>query len=507
MRIGGQDVNWRSCSRLAVACLITVLAAPAAAAGSETGWRQTQADDFTRYELLAPDTRSFRILYDVTATTPGAELFFNPIRPGSEPEVHGVTDLATGRALRWSLVDGERAAQDGWSGADPAMRYIRVELPRAVPKLELGDGSISPLAGEVRLRIDKTYRDPESYRLEEQPEPTAANIVFARSLGIRRNAVVLPHGWELVRCNVPAQIDTEQDGRLRLSFHSAWPGATQLELEARPVAELAGEAADPSDPSANSPATTTTRSTAAVAGGAESATARRRDDATVRGVGVPGQNLPTPGTIRPGGSQQSTVASGARIDYALEPRAAQDREIVYELQAPETHSFRLYHDYTERRVGVDRYLIIVRPGSRASDPEAWDLDTGSRLKVEQLRGIEISRRGIDLGFRPEPGTEVVVIWFGAVAEGATKRLRIEETYTDASRYGLMPGDRDTLLWDRSFGRPRNAVVLPHGWRLVTSSIPGVVSTLDDGRTRLDFVNDRDDEIEVLLRATRRPTEG
>src|ERR687896_241969 len=34
---------------------------------------QNQSDDeYTRYELLDPSTASFRIIYDVTATTPGA---------------------------------------------------------------------------------------------------------------------------------------------------------------------------------------------------------------------------------------------------------------------------------------------------------------------------------------------------------------------------------------------------------------------------------------------------
>jgi hypothetical protein len=33
---------------------------------------QTEADSYTRYELLTPGSAKFRILYDVTATTPGA---------------------------------------------------------------------------------------------------------------------------------------------------------------------------------------------------------------------------------------------------------------------------------------------------------------------------------------------------------------------------------------------------------------------------------------------------
>ena len=42
----------------------------AVSAGAQTPQRQTQEDDYTRYELLAPDTAQFRILYEVTATTP-----------------------------------------------------------------------------------------------------------------------------------------------------------------------------------------------------------------------------------------------------------------------------------------------------------------------------------------------------------------------------------------------------------------------------------------------------
>ena len=42
--------------------------------------RQTEADAYTRYELLAPGSAKFRIVYEVTATTPGARYYFNPIR-------------------------------------------------------------------------------------------------------------------------------------------------------------------------------------------------------------------------------------------------------------------------------------------------------------------------------------------------------------------------------------------------------------------------------------------
>ncbi len=65
------------------------------------------------------------------------------------------------------------------------------------------------------------------------------------------------------------------------------------------------------------------------------------------------------------------------------------------LQQPQTHSFRLYHDYTERRAGVNGYANVVRTGSVASNPSATILDTGEQLKVLEMSGAEMiaSTRG------------------------------------------------------------------------------------------------------------------
>ena len=188
----------------------------------------------------------------------------------------------------------------------------------------------------------------------------------------------------------------------------------------------------------------------------------------------------------------------------LSERARQDREIVYFLNPPETHSFDLYHDYTEAREGVDKYLNVVRKGSTASNPAGRILDTGESLKVETLRGLAITKAGIDLKGEIEgavqPDTEVVVIRFAPVPKGGSVRLRISETYTDPGRYGLLG---DELVFDRSLGRPRNAIVLPAGFALTACSIPATVSETADGRIRLDFVNPRPDEIAVLLKARKR----
>jgi hypothetical protein len=194
-------------------------------------------------------------------------------------------------------------------------------------------------------------------------------------------------------------------------------------------------------------------------------------------------------------------ASGsATLRSRLAERAAQTREIVYFLQQPETHAFDLYHDYTEAREGMDRYLNVVRAGSTVSNPSAVLLDTGVPLETRILKGEEITRAHVDIGEPVKPETELVLIRFPAVKKGETTRLRISETYTDSARYRL---EGDELIWDRAFGRPYNAVVLPAGWYVTHSAVPATVSLTDDGRVRLDFVNSRLDEIQVLIVAKRR----
>jgi hypothetical protein len=142
----------------------------------------------------------------------------------------------------------------------------------------------------------------------------------------------------------------------------------------------------------------------------------------------------------------------------------------------------------------------VRQGSTVANPGARILDTGEELKPEILKGDAITAARLDIGEPVRPDSEIVLIRFPPVARGASVRLRISETYTDAARYKVEGGE---LVWDRSFGRPRNAVVLPAGWMVTASSIPATVGETEDGRIRLDFVNPRPDEIAVLIKAKKR----
>ncbi len=176
-----------------------------------------EEDEYTRYELLDPDSSQFHILFEVTAVTPGATAYFNPIRKGSEASGESVRDRATSQPLPFTVVSGEEARTSGLPEADLTTNYIRVQLPRPVPA-----------EGGIRLLIEKTYKDEKSYHRQG-----ADQIVFERTLGIRRNSIVLPAGYELIGCNYPSQVVTEPDGRIKVSFMHPGPEAVPLVLKAR----------------------------------------------------------------------------------------------------------------------------------------------------------------------------------------------------------------------------------------------------------------------------------
>lgn len=390
-------------------------------------------DEYTRYELLDPSSNSFRILYEVSVTTPGATLYHNTLRKGSEHKVDRVIDLATGKPLTWTIVNGEAAKKNGLAGADKETDYLQVVLSHPVAK-----------NAEYRLLIDKTYTDTRSYYAEGD------KIIFQRPLGIKRNSIVLPKGYELIACNYPSQMMLEADGRLKISFVNRGADVVPLHIEGRKI---------------------------------------------LKPVVVPVQQTQENTPVGEGRDK-----SKARIAFSFPERAYQTREIVYFLQQPETNSFRLYHDYTETRAGVDKYLNVVRAGSKASNPSAFNLDTGNPLKVETLVGAAIKEKGIDLGADYSPTAEVIVIWFDPVTKGSSTRIRIEETYTDPNRYINLNGE---LIWDRAFGRVHNTVVLPEGWWLTANAIPATVFLNENGLVSLYYLNDGPGDIDVYLKALKK----
>lgn len=379
---------------------------------------QTRTDEYTRYELLPPGTAAVRVMYEASATSEGARTFTDPIAATARVTDVAVSDMMTGQPLKFAV--GARA--------------IAITLARPVPP-----------RGQGRVRIEKTITDSKAYTRSGDAG------TFTVPLGSGRHDLVLPLGFELTACNIPARVLSEDDGRTKLDLMNVAPGNVTLVVKIRAGA-LTGEAAKPKPLTNNR-------------------------------------------------SWEPPPAQGPTERQRLAERAHLDRDIVYFLQEPSTNSFFLYHDYTESRPGTDKYINVVRTGSRSSNPSAMILDTGEELKHETLKGAEITAKQINIGEAVTPETEIVVSYFAPVKPGQSIRLRLSETYTAPQSYRL---DGNDLVFERSLGRTRNSVVLPAGWYLTASSIPAVVGETPDGRIRLDFVNNRPDSLDVYIKGRQRP---
>lgn len=182
-------------------------------------------------------------------------------------------------------------------------------------------------------------------------------------------------------------------------------------------------------------------------------------------------------------------------------RAEQDRVIRYWLLAPETHQFRISHDFNVYKVGQKSVHSFVRKGSDvAPDSKMFDLDTGEPLVTHIVKGSEVNA----LHYYATPVDPDSLAVQGdlphAIEPGQSVRIRVEETYTDPVGYA-MKGDE--LVWTRTLGRPLNYVTLPAGWTLTSVNTPAVITLDQEGRLMLRFTNIRNDELAVTIRARKR----
>ena len=183
-------------------------------------------------------------------------------------------------------------------------------------------------------------------------------------------------------------------------------------------------------------------------------------------------------------------------------RAEQDREISYWLLEPSTHQFRISHDFTVTRVGQKSVHSFVRKGSAVSpDAKMIDLDTGKPLKTSTVTGKEVNA----LGYYPNAVEPDSVVVQGdlehPVGEGQSAHVRVQETYTDPVGYVLKDGE---LIWTRTLGRPLNYVTLPAGWMLTSVNTPAVITLDEEGRTKLRFMNTRNGDLAIVIKARKRP---
>ena len=120
-------------------------------------------NEYVRFELLGPETSSFRVTLEVTATRAGSTHFGFT----TKAQVANATaiDLATGESLKMEQKSGSMSA------------YFRKPVPEG---------------GETRIRVQATYTNPSSYFKEGDV------LVFRRTDLMPRNTVVLPGGYEIV---------------------------------------------------------------------------------------------------------------------------------------------------------------------------------------------------------------------------------------------------------------------------------------------------------------------
>lgn len=176
-----------------------------------------------------------------------------------------------------------------------------------------------------------------------------------------------------------------------------------------------------------------------------------------------------------------------------------DELTVYELLNPDSHSFAIIYDMSTSVEGSPYLFNPIRRGSVASDERVIDAASGRALKFGVVSAAEAQAHGLKGTVSADNYIQVTLA--NPVPKGGEARVRIFKTYTDPASYG---SDGADLVFQRGFGIKRNVIVLPRGYELIGCGAPAIVTTQGDGRIRVSFVNDRDDELMVKLRGRKLP---
>ncbi|HWX23665.1 MAG TPA: hypothetical protein VN083_01425 [Vicinamibacteria bacterium] len=170
------------------------------------------------YFLKSPETHAFDLYHDYTESKEGESRYLNVVRPGSSASAPSARILDTGESLTVETLKGDAiraAGLDIGEAIRPESEVVVIHFP-PVPK-----------GGSIRLRISETYTDPARYRLDGE------ELVWDRSLGRSQNAVVLPAGYFLTACSIPAVVSETEDGHIRLDFVNPRPDSIEVLLHAR----------------------------------------------------------------------------------------------------------------------------------------------------------------------------------------------------------------------------------------------------------------------------------
>src|SRR5437667_3692514 len=169
----------------------------------------------------------------------------------------------------------------------------------------------------------------------------------------------------------------------------------------------------------------------------------------------------------------------------------------YELLAPETHQFKIYYEVTEMRVGARFHFNHIREGSEASDESVIDLARGKPLKFEVVSGAQAKTDSPSENFNP--AAHFIKVYLAhPVPERGEYRLAIIKTYKDDKSYYT---EGDQIVFKRPLSIPRNSVVLPLGYEIVSCSVATQVLTEAEGHLKLALVNaGSGGSLEVTIRA-------
>lgn len=179
----------------------------------------------------------------------------------------------------------------------------------------------------------------------------------------------------------------------------------------------------------------------------------------------------------------------------------------YELLAPESHQFKIYYEVTETRPGAKFHFNAIREGAGASDESVIDLATGKPLKFEVVTGAQAAEASGDKSNpqaeRFNPASKYIQVHLAhPVPARGEYRLAIIKTYKDDKSYYT---EGDTIVFKRPLGIPRDSVVLPACYEIVSSSVAAQVMREKDGRLKLAFVNPGSGgQLEVHIKARRLP---
>ena len=228
---------------------------------------------------------------------------------------------------------------------------------------------------------------------------------------------------------------------------------------------------------------------------------------------LPTQIETTDGVVTAGIVQGSDVPASLKLTLRKGAAAApatfkgnftaQDNRIVsYQLLDPKDHKIRLWLEMYVDKPGQSHFYSPLRLPDHTSDPITLDVDRGIELPTRIVSGKEANAIGDSPAPFPDDGLILVADLGYSIPAHGSARLRSFQTATDPEGYRLV--GPDDLRLDRFISRTRTQYILPAGWSLTSIDQPGVISSMPDGRTVIDFVATSAQAARLTLFAHRDP---